>query len=89
MKNNIFNNKLEFEKYCKMDINILRISCIKFMTDFYNTTNISIFREAMTLASAVLLAYKKNFLRSNTIACITSNYTNHSKMNAWKLSVIT
>lgn len=82
--NSVFDNKIELIKYCILDVEILQAGCVKFMVDFLNATDISIFQESMTLASAVMLAYRKKFLKANTIACITSNYTNQSKIaNLW------
>lgn len=83
-QNSIFNNKTELLNYCILDVEILSSGCIKFMIDFLNATKISVFLEAMTLANSVMLAFRKNFLIPDTIACITSNYTNQSKIaNQW------
>lgn len=81
---NVFDNKSELLKYCKLDVEILLVGCIKFMVDFYNATGISVYQEGVTIPNCCMLGFRKKFLKPNTIACITSNYTNQSKIaNQW------
>jgi len=68
--NVIFNNSEELIKYCKMYVEILRKACIKFTSIFIENLGISPFLEATTLASAVMLGFRKQFLTDNTLGIV-------------------
>ncbi|CAH0562743.1 unnamed protein product [Brassicogethes aeneus] len=68
--NVVFNFKEEIIKYCIMDVDILRKSCIKFRECFIEATNIDPFQEATTIASVCNKVFRRNFLQPNTIGVI-------------------
>ncbi|XP_037906182.1 uncharacterized protein LOC119648487 [Hermetia illucens] len=63
----VFDNKKEMLMYCKNDVNILRLGCSKFMQEFLNITGINPLIESLTIASACMLVFRRNFLKENTL----------------------
>jgi hypothetical protein len=68
--NSIFDFQKEFIDYCKMDVTILRMACIEFMKTFQCMVNVQPFVEAITIAGACNLAYRRNFLPADTVGLI-------------------
>ncbi|CAH0556585.1 unnamed protein product [Brassicogethes aeneus] len=66
----VFNFKNELIKYCILDVDILRKSCIKFRECFIKVTNIDPFQEATTIASVCNKVFRRNFLQPETIGII-------------------
>lgn len=74
-KHRTFNNREELIKYCQQDVHILRAGCLNFMDSFLKTTGINPFLQSVTIADAVMKAYRKNYLKENTLAITPkSNY---------------
>lgn len=71
--NFVFNNMHELEKYCSLDVTLLRKGCLKFMENFKQVLNINPFTESTTLAQAVMLGYRKQFLIPNTLSINSTN----------------
>jgi hypothetical protein len=68
--NFVYDNRKELEEYCALDVHILKRGCLKFMEDFLKFTNVNPFLESFTLSQAVMKAYRKNFLKANTIGIV-------------------
>lgn len=71
--NYVFNFQNEIKDYCKNDVDILRQGCIKFNKLFYDTTSVSCFTEACTIASTAMRSFRKNHLKPRTISLIPRN----------------
>ncbi|XP_055387125.1 uncharacterized protein LOC129615785 [Condylostylus longicornis] len=71
-------------EYCVNDVTILTQSCLKFREMFLKQCNVEPFLEATTIASACNLAFRRNFLKEDTIRLIPKhgyrNSDNQSKM---------
>ncbi|CAD7088403.1 unnamed protein product [Hermetia illucens] len=63
----VFENKKEMLLYCKNDVDILRLGCSKFMREFFVITGINPLTESLTIASACMLVFRRNFLKENTL----------------------
>lgn len=72
MSNYTFEFKKEILEYCISDVEILAQACIKFRAMFLKECNVDPFLEAVTIASACNLAFRRNFLKPNTIGIIPS-----------------
>ena len=57
----IFEFQKEILKYCKQDVNILRLACLAFRETFLICSKVDPFTEAATIASYCLRVYRKNF----------------------------
>lgn len=68
----IFNNKNELIKYCRQDVNILRLACIKFQTLLIQLTDVDPF-DQITIAGTCMAIFKCNYLESDRIALIPTN----------------
>ncbi|XP_054287996.1 uncharacterized protein LOC129003726 [Macrosteles quadrilineatus] len=68
-----FNFKKELLEYCMSDVDILAQACLKFRSIFLKECNVDPFLEAVTIASACNLAFRRNFLKPNTIGIIPKN----------------
>ena len=83
-KNIKFNFQAEMEKYCTMDVTILREAALKFRKIFLEMGQIDPFLEACTMASACSLLYRKKYLKENMIGIIPPRgyrkVDNHSKI---------
>lgn len=62
----VFNNQVELEKYCVMDVTILRQACLKFRTLLLSITEVDPFKN-VTIASTCMSVFKSHFLKENTI----------------------
>ncbi|XP_055390586.1 uncharacterized protein LOC129619368 [Condylostylus longicornis] len=71
-------------EYCANDVTILTQSCLKFREMFLKQCNVEPFLEATTIASACNLAFRRNFLKEDTISLIPKhgyrNSGNQSKV---------
>lgn len=70
LTNNRFNFREELLKYCKQDVTILRLACLKFRSIFLEQNEIDPFLESITIASACMLTFRKKFLKPNTIGIL-------------------
>ncbi|XP_054287287.1 uncharacterized protein LOC129003084 [Macrosteles quadrilineatus] len=72
-QNYVFDFSKEIVEYCLSDVDILAQACIKFRKLFLLECNVEPFLEAVTIASACNLAFRRNFLKPNTIGLIPKN----------------
>lgn len=70
VRNYTFDFQKEILEYCISDVEILAKACIKFRTMFLKECNVDPFLEAVTIASACNLAFRRNFLKPSTIGII-------------------
>ncbi|XP_054272648.1 uncharacterized protein LOC128992928 [Macrosteles quadrilineatus] len=68
-----FDFKKEILEYCVSDVDILAQACLKFRSIFLQECNVDPFLEAVTIASACNLAFRRNFLKPKTIGLIPKN----------------
>ncbi|XP_054279219.1 uncharacterized protein LOC128997605 [Macrosteles quadrilineatus] len=68
-----FDFKKEILEYCISDVDILAQACLKFRSIFLEECNVDPFLEAVTIASACNLAFRRNFLKKNTIGIVPKN----------------
>ncbi|XP_054257051.1 uncharacterized protein LOC128982036 [Macrosteles quadrilineatus] len=68
-----FDFKKEILEYCMSDVDILAQACLKFRSIFLQECNVDPFLEAVTIASACNLAFRRNFLKKNTIGIVPKN----------------
>ena len=66
----IFDFQKQILKYCKQDVNILRLACLALRETSLNCSIVDPFTEAATIASSCLRVYRKNFLKPNTAGVI-------------------
>ncbi|XP_055714928.1 uncharacterized protein LOC129809144, partial [Phlebotomus papatasi] len=71
-----FDNRKELIHYCRQDVKILMMGCLNFMHSFIETTSLNPFLQAITIADAVMKAYRKNYLTPNTLAITPKNNYN-------------
>lgn len=71
--NYTFDFQKELREYCISDVEILAQACIRFRNMFLKECNVDPFLEAITIASACNLAFRRNFLKPNTIGLIPRN----------------
>lgn len=71
-KNEIFNNKQELIKYCKQDVTILRLACLKFKSLLLDLTSVNPF-DQVTIAGTCMAIFKAKFVEPYQIAIIPSN----------------
>jgi hypothetical protein len=69
-KNEVFDIKLDLEKYCQDAVTVLRQACQIFRREFIEIGNIDVFLESFTIASACNKFLRKRFLKPNTIGLI-------------------
>lgn len=69
----IFDFKKELTEYCINDVDILRRSCSIFRQYFIENCKVDPFAEAITIASACNLVFRRNFLKPETIGIIPRN----------------
>lgn len=60
----------EKNNYCNLDVTILRKADMKFRDNFLQLTHVDPLVNAITIASACNLEYRKNHLKPNTIGLI-------------------
>ena len=66
VKNTEFNFRIEMDKYCNSDVDILRKGCLKFRENFINQYNTDPF-QYITFPSLVNSIYRSLFMPENTI----------------------
>ncbi|VEN56957.1 unnamed protein product [Callosobruchus maculatus] len=69
-QNYVFDFQNEITQYCVSDVDILTQSCLKFREMLIEETGVCPFMEAVTIASACNIVYRRNFLKPNTIGII-------------------
>lgn len=69
-RGNIFNFHEEFLAYCSSDVDILMRCCAQFRSTIQSLVHVDPFKEALTFASTVNLAYRRSFMPEYTIAII-------------------
>jgi hypothetical protein len=52
VKDGSFDNRKELERYCQMDVSVLKQACCEFRDTFLKIGNIDVFQESITVASA-------------------------------------
>lgn len=65
VKDTVFDFQAELLNYCKNDVVILKLFCLKLSREMFKEVGISIFEESITLASFVNKVYRKNFYEGN------------------------
>lgn len=81
-ENVTFDNAKQLLNYCIMDVLILKKGCLKFMKTFIDLLNVNPFLEAVTMPSALMLGFWKNFLRPNTLGIVPRNeYAGNKKQS--------
>jgi G:T-mismatch repair DNA endonuclease (very short patch repair protein) len=70
VKDGSFDNRKELERYCQMDVSILKQACCEFRNTFLKIGNIDVFQESITIASVCNKVFRKNFLKPNSIGLI-------------------
>ncbi|XP_031634985.1 uncharacterized protein LOC116348215 [Contarinia nasturtii] len=68
----IFNNWKQLLAYCKEDVNILRLACLKYRDIMLKTTDIEPFKQ-VTLAGTCITVFRTLFLKPNLISVIPRN----------------
>lgn len=71
--NDCFDMQKDLVEYCVSDVDILTKACVKFRKMFLDECNVCPFSEAVTIASACNLVYRRNFLKPETIGLIPRN----------------
>ena len=65
-----FDFQSELLDYCRSDVDILCKCCLKFEELFHQETGVKPFNVAITIASACMHVFRRNFMKPNTIALI-------------------
>ena len=65
-----FDFKKEMTMYCQMNASILREACLEFRKMFLEIGNVCPFSEAVTLAGACSVIFRKNYFKNNMIGII-------------------
>ena len=63
-----FDFKKELLEYCRSDVDILCKSCLRFEELFYQETGVKPFNVAITIASACMYVFRRNFMKPKTLA---------------------
>lgn len=71
--NAVFNLRYELIFYCKIDVDILRIACMRFRSILIKNTNVDPFNGPVTIASTCMTVFRSMCLKPNTIALIPQN----------------
>ncbi|KAK3924463.1 putative DNA polymerase [Frankliniella fusca] len=66
----VFNFRRELIEYCISDVTILRQACHAFRSLFEQTAGFDPMFNCMTLSSACIAAFRRNFLKPNTIGIV-------------------
>ena len=69
-QNYVFDFQHEIIKYCKQDVQILRLACLAFRKTFMECGSTDPFLECATIASSCMRVYRKQFLKKFTIGII-------------------
>lgn len=84
--NTIFDNKKVLIDYCKEDVSILRLACLKFRHMLIELTEVDPFNQ-VTLASTAMTVFSSMFLKPAQISLIPRNgyrFTDNQSMKALK-----
>ena len=57
----------EMIKYCKIDVSVLRMACMKFRSDFVEKNSVCPLLESITIAGSAMTVFRKKHLRPDTI----------------------
>lgn len=68
----VFDNRRELIKYCRQDVNILRIASLKFRELMIELTSVDLF-DQITIPGTCMAIFKTNFLTANQIAVLPPN----------------
>lgn len=71
--NKIFCLKYELIKYCKIDVDILRIACMRFRNILMAKTKVDPFDGPITITSTCMKVFRTMYLKPDTIALIPWN----------------
>lgn len=78
----IFNLQRDIVRYCQMDVEILRIACMKFRQLVLDNQHVDPFLCSTTVASMCMYIYRHNFLAEEKIAVVPSGgYRKHEKQS--------
>lgn len=69
----VFNLRFELISYCKIDVDILRIACMRFRAILLENTKVDPFDGPVTIASTCMKVFRSMYLKPNTIALIPRN----------------
>ena len=79
-RKDVFDFKVEMEKYCKSDVDILRRGCGEFRKELLQSDQIDPFIEATTLAQVCNKAWRKNSMPPQSLAVISdAGYPNKTR----------
>lgn len=84
--NAVFNNKNVLIEYCKEDVTILRLACLKFRSMLIELTKVDPSNQ-VTLASTAMAVFTTMFLKENEISIIPRNgycFTDNQSLKALK-----
>ena len=84
--NTVFNNQKALLEYCKEDVSILRLACLKFRSMLIELTNVDPFKQ-VTLASTAMTVFTTMFLKEQEISIIPRNgyrFTDNQSLKALK-----
>jgi hypothetical protein len=70
VKDETFDNRKQLERYCQIDVSILKQACCEFRNLFLKIGGIDIFQEAITIASACNKVFRKKYLKPYSIGLI-------------------
>lgn len=82
----VFDNKKVLLQYCKEDVTILRLACLKFRSMLIELTEVDPFKQ-VTLASTAMAVYSTMFLKPEEISIIPRNgyrFTDNQSLKALK-----
>ncbi len=65
-KNDPFNFREEIRKYCIADVQLLKLGCLIFRSDFLKCTSVDPFQQ-LTISSTCMEVYRRQYLSQNTI----------------------
>jgi hypothetical protein len=65
-----FDFQKEILEYCRSDVDILMKCCLKFEELFYQENNVKPFDVAVTIASACMHVFRKNYLKPQSIGLV-------------------
>lgn len=74
----VFDLKRELIEYCRSDVNVLRITCEKFIKLLIEKTTVDPFHRHFTISSFCLYVFRKLFLQPNTIGIVPPRGYRHN-----------
>lgn len=72
-KTKLFVNSEQLLDYCIRDVNILKKGVLLFMKSFVDIMQVNPILQAITIASACMLSFRRNYLKPNTLGIVPSN----------------